>query len=200
MLRQGKTHGMTVARSKKWANLRLGRRFAPVATLVFALFASACAGDRGPHPELPFMAISSAFRVANLCSLGVSPEIRLVGVPQGTVVYRLMVTNVGVLRAPRQRIEVAATGPVIPEGALTEFELPCPSELQTMNYRFEVMAVAADRRPLAYGWNFITARNVAIQLEIERNEAKQPPPVPDTENAARISRNPSISRPTFFTP
>jgi hypothetical protein len=191
---------MTVARSKKWAKLRLGRRLAPIATLAISVLASACAGDRGPHPELPFMAVSSAFRVANLCSLGVSPEIRLVGVPQGTALYRLMVTNVSVLRATRQRVEVAAAGPTIPEGALTEFELPCPSELQTMNYRFEVMAIAADGRPLAYGWNFITARNVAVQLEIERNQALRPPPVPDVENAARISRSPSISRPTFFTP
>jgi hypothetical protein len=152
-----------------------------------------CAADRGPHPDLPPLGIQAEFTSKNLCSLGVSPEVRLGGVPAQTATYRWRMTNVGVLFAPRWQADVAANGPTIPEGAVADFPTPCPGELQNLVYRFELMALSADGRPLAYGWQFVTAVSTTLQVEREQARAagKLPAPAPNAPV--------STARPTFFT-
>lgn len=159
------------------------------------LFLAACANDRGPHPNLPPLGIQAEFTSRNLCGLGVSPEVRLGGVPAGTAVYRWRMTNVSVLFAPSWQVDVPANGPLIPEGAVPDFPTPCPGELdqpRSTSFRFEVMALAENGQPLAYGWNFISVRSLSSQLDIERRRAARLIEAPD--------RNAPVStgRPSFY--
>lgn len=171
-------------------------RMRRAAVLVPALLAaSACANDRGPYPNLPPLGLQAEFTSKNLCGLGVSPEVRLGGVPAGTATYRWRITNVSVLFAQPWQIDLPANGPTIPEGAVAEFPTPCLGELElprSTTYRFEIMALAADRRPLAYGWNFISARSLPYQLDIERMREARRIEAPD--RTAPVS----ASRPSFF--
>jgi hypothetical protein len=142
---------------------------------------------------LPPIGIQAEFTSRNLCSLGVSPEVRLGGVPAQTATYRWRMTNVSVLRASRWQTDLPASGPLIPAGAVPDFPTPCPGELQNFVYRFEIMALAADGRPLAYGWQFISA--VSTTLAVEREQARASSRSPARDLNAPIS----VSRPPFFT-
>jgi hypothetical protein len=152
-----------------------------------------CAGDPGPYPELPPLGMQTEFSSRNLCGLGVSPEVRLGGVPAQAAIYRWRMTNVGVLRAPRWQADLPAGGPVIPAGAVPDFPAPCPGELQTFVYRFEIMALAADGRPLAYGWQFVSAISTTRTVEREQLRALGRVPAPDRTTPI------GASKPTFFT-
>lgn len=172
-------------------NQRLGTTvlFAVAALLIL----TACANERGPNPNLPRMGLNAEFTSRNLCSLGVSPEVRLGGVPEGTAAYRWRMTNVSVLFAPSWETELPASGTTIPEGAAADFPTPCMGELerpQPVSYRFEVLALGADRQPLAYGWNFILVRSLPYQLELEQQRAKRRLPEP--------ARVPPRQPPAFF--
>lgn len=171
-------------------NQRFGWHGAVSAVALLAI--AGCAPDRGPHPNLPLLGIQAEFTSKNLCSLGVSPELRLGGVPAGAATYRWRLTNVGVLRGPTWQADVPADGAIIPEGAIADFPTPCPGEQQTMVYRFEVMALAADGRPLAYGWNFVSAISTTRRVEMEQARASGRLSAPD-----RIAPVP-VSRPAFF--
>lgn len=164
-----------------------------VAVLALAMMLAACANDRGPHPDLPPLGARMEFLSKNLCSDGIFPEIRLGGVPSNTTRYRVLLTNISILSAPRWETMIKADGPVIPEGAAGDFDLPCPGELQTFQYRLEVMALADDGRPLAYGWSFSVARALSLQIEREQFEAKRRP-------TDRLDRTllPAPRRPPFF--
>lgn len=151
-----------------------------------------CAADRGPHPELPPIGIQAEFTSRNLCSLGVSPQVRLGGVPAQTAAYRWRMTNVSVLRAPRWQTDLPAGGPLIPAGAVPDFPTPCPGELQNFVYRFEIMALAADGRPLAYGWQFVPA--VSTTRTVEREQLRALGRVPAPDRTAPIG----VANPTFF--
>src|SRR5262245_24473748 len=118
--------------------------------LLAALALAACVGDRGPHPELPYLGVATKFTSRNLCSLGISPEIRLAVQPAGASLYRLRLTAISVLSGVKWQGDVPATGPVVPEGAVINMPLPCPGELQQITYRLEIMALASDYRPVAY--------------------------------------------------
>ncbi len=154
---------------------------------------AACANERGPHPNLPTIGILTSFTSQNLCNLGVSPAVRLSAVPEGTASYKLRITNISVLSGLRVEVSLKADGSLIPEGAIGNFDAPCPGELQTFNYRVEVMALGVDGRPLAYNWAFASARSLTRQLESEQHQATGRVARPDPSSPI------SASRPVFFT-
>lgn len=142
--------------------------------VVVLLLLTACANERGPHPNLPPIGVQAEFTSRNLCALGVSPEVRLGGVPPQTATYRWRMTAVSVLLAPPWQADTPANGPIISEGAVPDFPAPCPGELERprpTSYRFEIMALAKTGEPLAYGWSFVSARSLPAQLDIERLQA-----------------------------
>jgi hypothetical protein len=160
---------------------------------IAASLIAACANERGPHPNLPPLGARVEFRSTNLCSLGVSPEIRLGGVPGSTSSYRLRLVNISVLRAPIWERTQAANGPLILEGAISDFEAPCPGDLQNFTYRLEVMALASSGQPLAYGWTFASAQSITRQIEREQYEAKNF----SKERANRDTFPPAVTPPLF---
>lgn len=167
--------------------------FAAAAIVAMAILAG-CASDRGPHPDLPPLGARFEFLSKNLCSEGISPEIRLGGIPADAASYRLQISNISVVAAPRwEATVVKAETPVIPAGAIANFDAPCPGEQQSFLYRLEVMAIARDGRPLAYGWQFGTARSLTRQIEQEQAELKRRP----SERPNRTSF-PAAQRPPFF--
>lgn len=142
--------------------------------VVLLLLLAACANERGPHPNLPSIGIQAEFTSRNLCAPGVSPEMRLGGVPPRTATYRWRMTNVSVLSAPSWQADIPAKGSVIAEGAVPDFPAPCLGELERprpTSFRFEIMALAENGEPLAYGWSFIAARSLPAQIEIEQQRA-----------------------------
>lgn len=168
-----------------------GRSRISLTVAILALGATGCANERGPHPNLPPIGSQMEFSSRNLCSEGVSPQIRLGGVPSGTASYRLRLTNVSVLTSTRWEATVSAESPIIAEGAIANFDPPCPGEQQTFTYRLEIMALAADGQPLGYGWNFAQARSLSRQIDQEREELRQRATTPDRPP-------PSSSLPPFF--
>jgi len=162
-----------------------------IAALAVATAVAGCANDRGPHPNLPPIGSEMTFSSRNLCGEGVSPEIRLGRIPAGTASYRLRLTNVSVLSATRWEATVGAESPIIPEGAIANFDAPCPGDQQIFVYRLEIMALAGSGQPLAYGWNFVQARSLSRQIDQEREELRQYPVRPERPM-------PSASSPPFF--
>jgi hypothetical protein len=185
---------MADARQKNLGGRFTGR--AAIGSLMMTAALAACAGDPGPHPELPFMGITTRFQARNMCSEGLSPEIVLRSAPAGTALYRLQVTSVGVLSAPRQVMEVAAEGNgIISEGALPSWSLPCPSERQTLSYRIEALALAANGQSLAYGWNFVSVIGIGRELNVERAQSGGKPP---SARPARPLESGPTAKPPFF--
>ena len=153
-----------------------------------------CANERGPNPNLPPLGVRLEFLAKNLCSQGISPEVRLGGVPANTASYRLRLTNISIVNATRWEATVKAEGPLIPEATIGDFDAPCPGEQQSFTYRLEVMALGPGGQPLAYGWNFAQARSLTRQIEEEQAELKRHPiDRPDR------STLPAARRPPFFT-
>lgn len=165
---------------------RVGALLAALTPLLLA----GCARDRGPHPELPFIGVAVEYTSHNLCSLGQTPAIKLYGAPGGAARYRVRITNVGVLSGPSWEVETPATGAVIAEGALGDVPNPCPSELQSYTYRYEVMALAGNSQPLGYGWNFINVQSLPRRVQIEGTQQSRPPR-PDTNTVESL-------RPPYF--
>lgn len=155
--------------------------------------AGACANDRGPYPNLPPLGARLEFLSKNLCGQGVSPEIRLGGIPAGTASYKLLLTNVSVLNAPRWEKTIKAEAALIPEGSIADFDSPCPGERQIFNYRLEIMALAASGQSLAYGWTFAQARSLTLQIEQEQTDMKRP--LIDRPNRSML---PAPRNPPFF--
>jgi hypothetical protein len=167
----------------------LGMRLAVGAAL--GLIVAACANDRGPYPNLPRIGVGAEFTSRNLCGVGVSPEIQLGNLPANVATYRLQVTEISTLKGPRWQADLPAKGPLIAEGVLEGFDLPCPGDKQHLQYRVEVMALGADAQPLAYGWGFASARALPEQIEVEQKRAK-----PGERPSATGPRG--SSRPYFF--
>jgi len=163
------------------------------AIAMMAALLAACANERGPHPNLPPLGARLEFHSKNLCGQGVSPEIRLGGVPSNTASFRLRLTNVSVLSATRWEKTIKAETGVIPEGSFPDYDAPCPGEKQTFSYRLEVMALAGDGQPIAYGWTFATVRSLTWHLEDEQLASKKP-------TSERVDRSlaPAPRNPPFF--
>src|SRR6266849_3150181 len=81
-------------------------------------FMYGCASQAGPNPELPRLGLMSQFTSHNLCSLGLSPEIRVFDVPPNVATYRVKITMINALIGSPWETQIAATGSVIAEGTL----------------------------------------------------------------------------------
>jgi hypothetical protein len=156
---------MQEANKKAWA---AAKHISWLLALLAPISMAGCASEAGPHPELPRIGVLSQFSSHNLCSLGVSPEIGVYDAPPGAATYRVQMTFVGGLTGETWQAETPARGTIIPEGALTGYEGPCPPERQTFRYRVEVLALAANGEPVGYGWNFMSTLWLARVAEAER--------------------------------
>jgi phosphatidylethanolamine-binding protein (PEBP) family uncharacterized protein len=127
-------------------------------TLVVAL-ALALAAAAGCAPvdtsKLPRMGVDFAFEGRHKCQ-GVSPEIRLTGVPDGVASYEVTMTDLDVPTFHHWAQKIAAAGPVIKEGAGSGYFGPCPPS-GTHRYRIEVTALDGRGQPVAYGEKTVTA-------------------------------------------
>lgn len=157
------------------------------AGLVFGLaaLAAGCAPSPPPFPELPRLAFSIPFSTKNMCGLGVSPAVVVPNPPEGTVRYKLQMTNASVLfQQPWQEV-LPARPNGIPEGAAPDYPGPCPGDLQAFQYRFEVLALDAQNRPLAFGQTGIAVYPIDRELKRERantggTAASRVPPEPSS--------------------
>jgi hypothetical protein len=127
-------------------------------TVAVALLAlAACAPTPPLFPELPRLQVSTGFGIQNLCGPGVSPAITVKDAPAGTTRYRVRMTNTSVLVQTAWQDTLPASPTGIAEAAAASYPPPCMGTYQQYAYRFEVMALDADDRPLAYGQTTATA-------------------------------------------
>jgi hypothetical protein len=165
------------------------RRFAyagVVATL------AGCAPFPEAFPELPRLTVATKFGIKNLCRLGVSPAISVTNPPSGATLYTVQMTNIDVLYQQPWQETLPAQGGSIPEGAAPSYAAPCPGDLQIHRYRFEVLALDSDRRPLAYGQTTIATGSLNVLVRKTRGGQTGTP----TEPAA--TPFPALSTPPDF--
>lgn len=144
-------------------------------TAAVALLAlAACAPTPPLFPELPRLQVSTGFGLRNLCGLGVSPAIGVTGAPAGTARYRVRMTNTSVLLQTPWQETLPASPAGIAEGAAPSYPPPCMGVYQQYAYRFEVMALDANDRPLAYG----QATASAVSLDRLVRQARNAPATP----------------------
>lgn len=128
-----------------------------------------------PYPGLPRLTIDIGFSVDNLCNSGVSPEIRLGGVPDKTASYAVQALATEVLFQKPWRDTVPATRKDgIPEGASKNYIGPCIGDLERWTnlkgdyFRVEVLALNAAGQPLAYGQTQTIVRSLALTARQEQ--------------------------------
>jgi hypothetical protein len=139
----------------------------PLLTAAAALLALAsCAPATPPYPELPRLGVATGFGIGNLCGLGVSPAIAITNPPAGTARYRVRMTNTSVLVQTPWQETIPASKDGVAEGAAASYPAPCMGTFQQYQYRFDVMALDANDRPLAYGQTTTTA--VALDRLVRR--------------------------------
>ena len=192
-----------MARAKRKTRRLTGQRQRLAAAILLALpLMSGCANDPGPHPELSRLGVFTRVTSRNMCGLGVSPAIGVYEAPAGTAFYRVQMRLINALGAPGWTGEARATGPIIAEGAFPDFPGPCPPERQVFSYRLEVMALAADGRPLAFGWNFFgvlpIGREVATEELIAAHGGDPFPPPPKSVSQSTLIYSPPPGKPFFF--
>lgn len=144
-----------------------------------AIFAAASLAACAPHTPgpagVPLMGVRTYFGIEHVCSLGVSPPIRLDGAPASAALYRVRMTNVSVLRATASEFEVPSTGAEIAQGALDGYRGPCPGETAGFSFRIEVLALDANGRAIAYGQTTAAALNPS---RLARGPAADRPSMP----------------------
>lgn len=133
-------------------------RLGTLAIFVAGLLA-ACAPHAPGPAGVPQMGVRTFFGVEHVCSLGVSPPIRLDGAPATAERYRVRFTNTSVLIAPAPEFEVAAAGGEIAQGALEGYRGPCPGEQAGFTFRVEVLALDRGGRAVGYGYASASALN-----------------------------------------
>jgi len=99
--------------------------------------------------KLPRMGVDFAFDQKHKCQ-GVSPEIRLSSVPAGVASYEVRMTDLDVPSFHHWNQTLAATGPVIREGAGVGYFGPCPPS-GTHRYEISVLARDSQKQSVAYG-------------------------------------------------
>jgi hypothetical protein len=165
-------------RRRKASVQRLGRLVAICGLLALGC----CSNPRTPFPGLPRLSVGTQFDIQNLCDIGVSPKITLGKVPDGTTDYVVQMTNIDVLfQSPwRETIAVSSTSD-IPEGAAKTYEGPClgdnvrfpPIAPYGYRYRVEVLAQAADGKPLAYGATVVYVQSAYLTARRYRQRMQQ---------------------------
>jgi len=118
-----------------------------VAAMLLTAAAVGCAAV--DTSTLPRMVVEFSFAPTNTCQ-GISPEIRLLGVPDGVTTYDVRLTDLDVPGFHHWAQTLGAAGPVIRAGAGVGYFGPCPPS-GTHRYQIEVTARDARGRPLAYG-------------------------------------------------
>jgi hypothetical protein len=134
-----------------------------------------------------------------MCGLGVSPAITIGSVPDATARYRIRLSNTDVLFQTPWQTTVAAAPNGYAEGALTDYEGPCFGERRLYApapyfvYRFEVLALDARDRPLAYGQTSVFVRSISEMIEQEKaaGSVPTPPPTPPASSVNPIV-NPAL--------
>ncbi len=123
------------------------RFLAPLA----ALFAAACATQQPAPPRgAPELGVEFTWAGVPPCS-NISPRIVVRDVPVGTKRFRVELVDVDSAFGRHGTSEVdAASGGVIPAGALKSYRGPCPSQ-QAIVYELRVHAVDEAGRVLARG-------------------------------------------------
>jgi hypothetical protein len=152
--------------------IRFPRAALSVAVALLAL--AACAPPPPLFPELPRLQVSTGFGIQNLCGPGVSPEIAVKDPPAGTTRYRVRMTNISVLLQTPWQETLPASPNGIAEGAAPSYPPPCMGTYQQYAYRFEVMALDASDRPLAYGQATATAVTLDRLVRQARNTPAKP--------------------------
>jgi hypothetical protein len=178
---------------------RAARRAAPAVGL---LTLAACANPPPPFPDLPRLNVATQITSRNMCGLGVSPAIDIGKAPAATERYRIRMTNMSVLwQDPWETTATAAPGG-FREGALADYEGPCIGERRLyaltpyLSYRFEVLALDARDRPLAYGQTSLVVRSISETIEQERGAAGGSTPLPPAsplESAINPIVNPALN-------
>jgi hypothetical protein len=178
---------------------RTARRAAPAIGL---LALTACATPPPPFSDLPRLNVTTQITSRNMCGLGVSPAIDIGDSPAGTERYRIRMTNMSVLwQDPWETTATAAPGG-FREGALADYEGPCIGERRLyaltpyFSYRFEVLALDARDRPLAYGRTSLLVRSISETIEQERAAASRSTPLPPAsppESAIDPVVNPALN-------
>lgn len=154
---------------------------------------AACASPPGPFPDLPSLDVATHIGSRNMCGLGVSPAISITNAPEAAARYQMRLTNLDVLFQQSWQTTAPAKPGGYAEGALLDYEGPCVGDLRLYspypyyNYRFEVLALDAQDRPLAYGRTALPVRNISDALSLERAPQRrapppEPPPVPAVIN------------------
>lgn len=158
--------------------IRRMRGLPPFAALLLLVGLAACAPPAPPFPELPRLGVSTQVTTKNMCSLGVSPQIAIRNAPAATDRYTVRMTNMDVLFGDPWQTTAAAQPGGFAEGALPDFPAPCVGELSInsqryyFSYRFEVLAIDAQGRPLAYGQTTVPVYGIDRALAIERAAAE----------------------------
>ena len=127
------------------------RRAAAVAML--ALLATACASV--DTSKLPRMGVDYGFAAKHKCQ-GVSPEIRLTGVPPGVSKYDVRMVDLDVPTFNHWNETLPAAGAVIRESAGKAYYGPCPPS-GTHRYQIAVTARDGKNQPVAYGEKTVVA-------------------------------------------
>jgi phosphatidylethanolamine-binding protein (PEBP) family uncharacterized protein len=105
--------------------------------------------------KLPRMGVDFAFDQKHKCQ-GVSPAIRLSNVPGGVASYEVKMTDLDVPSFHHWSQTLAATGPVIREGAGVSYFGPCPPS-GTHRYEITVLARDSQKQAVAYGEKTVVA-------------------------------------------
>ncbi len=105
--------------------------------------------------KLPRMGVDFAFDQKHKCQ-GVSPEIRLSNAPAGVASYEVKMTDLDVPSFHHWSQTLAATGPVIREGAGVGYFGPCPPS-GTHRYEITVLARDSQKQAVAYGEKTVVA-------------------------------------------
>ena len=114
------------------------------------VLASVIVGATAWAAGAPALGVTLSFASQNKCQ-GQSPEIRLSGVPAGTVAYHVQLVDEDVPSFRHWDQTMKATGPTIPAGAgQGDYYGPCPPSGRH-TYRLTVTALDAAGQALAQG-------------------------------------------------
>jgi phosphatidylethanolamine-binding protein (PEBP) family uncharacterized protein len=128
-------------------------RRAGVVVMLAALVAGCASGV--DTSTLPRMGMDFGFAAKHKCQ-GVSPEIRLSGVPAGVKKYDVRMVDLDAPAFNHWNETLPATGPIIREGAGKAYVGPCPPS-GTHRYQIAVTGRDDKNQPVAYGDKTVVA-------------------------------------------